>query len=89
MLSKPEQGANSLASGTAVSRVTSWRTGATSSRSELVIALYLFVEETSLAMMSAGQGWRHTRSSPKQDGSSHTPPVPSPEASQNPRWVGS
>ena len=54
VLSDPEQGAASLDSGTAARRVASWRTSATSSRSELVIVPYLFVEETRLAMMSAG-----------------------------------
>ena len=56
VLSDPERGATILASGTAASRVTSWRTSAASSRLELVIYPSLFVEETRLAMMSAGQG---------------------------------
>ena len=56
VLSYPEQGAANLASGTALSRVASWRTRAESSRSELVIVPSLFVDETRLAMMSAGQG---------------------------------
>ena len=89
VLSDPEQGAASLVSGTATSRVASWRTSAASSKSKLVIVPSLFVEETRSEMISAGQGWRHTRSFPKQDVSSHTPPALSPEASQNPRWVGS
>ena len=89
VLSDPERDAASLVSGTAARRVTSQRTSVASSRSELAIVPSLFVDETRLAMMSAGQGWRHTKSCPEQDGSNHTPPAPSPKASQNPRWVGS
>ena len=74
VLSDPERGAASLASGTAAIRVASWRTSATSSKSEFVIVPSLFVEETRSAVMPAGQGWRHTRSFPERDGSSHTPP---------------
>ena len=88
VLYDPDRGAASLASGTAVSRFASWRTSAASSKSELVIVPSLFVEETRSAMMSASQGWRHTRSFPEWDGSSHTSPAPSPEVLQNPRWVG-
>ena len=89
VLSNPERGAASLASGTDVSRVASWRTSAASSKSEFVIVPSLFIDDTRSAMMSSGQGWRHARSFPELDGSSHKPPAPSPEASQNPRWVGS
>ena len=56
VLSDPERGAASLDSGTAASRVASWRKSATISRSELVIFPSLFVEETRSAMMSAGKG---------------------------------
>ena len=87
-LSNPKKGAASLASGTAASWVASWGTSAAGSRSELVINFSMFEEETRSAVMSSGQGWSHTRSFPEQDGYSHTPPYPSPEASQNPRWVG-
>ena len=79
VLSDPERGVASLASGTAGSMVASWRTSVASFRSELVIVPSLFVEETRSAMMSAGQGWRHTRSFPKLDGSSHTSP-PGPQS---------
>ena len=89
VLSDPERGAASLASGTAASRVALWRTNLARSKSEFVIVPSLFVNETRLAMMSGGQGWCHTRSFPELEGSSHTPPAPRPEASQNPRWVGS
>ena len=44
VLSNPERGAASLPSGTAASRVASWRTSTASSRSELVIVPSLFVE---------------------------------------------
>ena len=89
VLSYPEQGAASLASGTAASRVALWKTSAASSRSELVIVPSLFTEERRSEMMSAGQGWRYTRSFPERDGSINNPPAPSPGGSQNPRWVGS
>ena len=85
VFSDPERGAARLASGTAMIRVASWRTSAASSRSELVIVPSLFAEETKSAMMYAGQGWRHTRSFPEQDGSIHTPLAPSTESSQYPR----
>ena len=62
VLSYPERGAVSLDYGTAASRVALWKTSAASSRSELVIVPSLFVEERRLEMMSAGQGWRYTRS---------------------------
>ena len=88
VLSDPERGAASLASGTAASRVASWRKSAVSSRSKFVIVPSLFVEETRSAMMSAGQGWHYTRSFPELDGSNHTPPAPRPEVLQKPRWVG-
>ena len=88
VFSDPERGAARLASGTAMIRVASWRTSAASSRSELVIVPSLFVEEMRSEMMSTGQGWRHTISFPERYRSSHTPPDPSPEASQNLRWVG-
>ena len=86
--SNPGQGVASMASGTAVSRVASLRTSAASSRLELVIVSSLFMDDTRSEMMSSGQGWRHTRSFPELDGSIHTPPAPSPEALQNPIWVG-
>ena len=45
--------------------------------------------KTSDAMMSVGQGQRHTMLEPDIDGYNHTPPAPILEALQNPRWVGS
>ena len=54
MLSDPEREAASLASGTAASRVASWRTRAASFRSELVIIPSLFVDKTKTEMMSSG-----------------------------------
>ena len=54
VLSNPERGAASLASGTSASRVASWRTSTTSSKSEFVIVPSLFVEESRSAMMSGG-----------------------------------
>ena len=62
MLSKPERGAASLASGTAVRRVASWRMSKDSSRSDLVIPPSLFIADTRLEMISNVQGWRQTKS---------------------------
>ena len=39
--------------------------------------------------MYGGQGWPHTKLRPYLVGSSHTPPSPRPNVSQNPIWVGS
>ena len=88
LLSEPEWGVSSLTSGTAVRRVSSWRTSAAISRSELVIIPSLSVVETKLATVFADQGLRQTKSYPERNGSNHTPPISIPEASQNPRWVG-
>ena len=88
VLSDPECGAAMRASGTAARSVALCRTITANSRSELAIAPSLFVEYTRLEMMYSGQVWRHTKSCPEREGSSHTTPAPRPEASQNPRLMG-
>ena len=89
LLSVPEHWAAIHASGTDERSVALCRMITANTRLEFVIVPSLFVEDSSLAMMSSGQGWRHTKYCPNNEGSIHTPPDPRPEASQNPRWVGS
>ena len=55
VLSEPGRGAAIGALGTALRRVASCKTRATSLRSELVIVTLRLVEDTKLAMMSRGQ----------------------------------
>ena len=89
MLYDTEWGAAILASGHASRRVALWRTKLVSLRSEFVRDLSLFMSEISAATMSGVQENRHTRLVPDIYIFSYTPPKPMPEASQNPRWVGS
>ena len=79
VLSDPERGGTMRASSTSTRSVASCRISADSSRLDLVIALYLFIKETRLAMMYSSQGFRHTIYCPKKEGSIHTPPSSRPE----------
>ena len=88
VLSEPERGAAMQALGTASRRVASCITRATRLRSELVIVPLGLVDETNSSVTSYGQGYRQTRLRPVMARSIHVPPAPSPDASQNPRWVG-
>ena len=88
VLSETERGTASLSSVNSARRVTLWRTSEASSRSELVIVPYLFVAEKMLVTMSSGHGWHQTKYCPDHNRSNHTPPTPSTEIFQNPRWVG-
>ena len=56
LLSDPDCGAPIRAVGTANIRMASWRMRVVSSRSEFVIVLSIFVDETKYVMMSGGQG---------------------------------
>ena len=88
VFSEPEHGAAMRALGNASRRVASCRTRAASSRYKLVILPLGLVDKTNSAVMSYGQGCRQTRLRPVPSRSSHTPPAPRPDVSQNTRWVG-
>ena len=88
MLSDLEWGMAAFASGHTSMMVTSSRTRAASSRLELISVPPGCLSNIT-AVMSDGQGWRHTMLEPDLDGSIHTPPVTMPEALHNPSWVGS
>ena len=85
MLYDPNQGVAIVVSGHVSRKVASCWTRTESLRSEFVRVPLGFLSEISALMMSGGQGCRNTRLVPDPDGFSHTPPVPMPEASQNPR----
>ena len=83
VLSDPDRGAAMVASGHVSIKVASWRTRASTSRSEFVRVPSGFLSKISALVMSGGQGFRHTRLVPDTDRFSHTPPALMPEASQN------
>ena len=88
VLSEPERGAVMKALGTASRMVASCKKRTTELRSELVIVPLGLVDETNSSVTSYGQGYHQTRLRPVMARSIHVPPAPSPDASQNPRWVG-